>query len=294
MCVEIPDVRIGEPQICGGVTVFPLFAERSSSLDYLLADEAMAAGTLVVREVSEEGSVGDLLAENNGDQPVLFVEGEEVRGGKQNRALCNSILAAGTSWTKIPVACTEPGRWNYESRQFTGNSCCPPSLRHVLKDGGNGRQLRVWATIRRQHRRLGIRSRTESMSDAVDARQEAAEGLRRGLRCPESASGIAVALGGKVVAVDLFDRATTTAKMWHRLVQGLVLDVTTTPDTACPATASDVAVKLYGLKNMSWRQVDSVGLGKSYRGCSDQGILATALVAGDTLVHLGASMSVVP
>ena len=32
-------------QVCGGVTVFPLFAERSSSsLDYLLSDEAMAAG----------------------------------------------------------------------------------------------------------------------------------------------------------------------------------------------------------------------------------------------------------
>jgi hypothetical protein len=294
MCVEIPDVRIGEPQVCGGVTVFPLFAERSSSLDYLLADEAMAAGTLVVREVSEEGSVGDLLAENGGDQPVLFVEGEEVRGGKQNRALCNSILAAGTSRTKIPVACTEPGRWNYESRQFTGNSCCPPSLRHVLKDGGNGCQLRVWATIRRQHRRLGIRSRTESMSDAVDARQEAAEGLRRGLRCPEGASGIAVALGGKVAVIDIFDQPATMAKLWDRLVQGLVLDVATTGDTACRAIESDAAVKLYGIRSLKWQQVEPVvGLGESYRGRSEN-VLATALVAGDTLVHLGASMSVVP
>ena len=288
--VPIPDVRVGEPQTCGGVSVFPLFADQSSSLDYLLSDEAMTAGTLAVREVSEDGSVGELLAENLGDQPVLFVEGEEVRGGKQNRVLCNSILAAGTSRTRIPVACTEPGRWNYESRQFTGNSCCPPSLRYILKDGGNGRQLRVWATIRRQHRRLGIRSRTESMSDALETRRDAVEDLRRNLPYVEGASGIAIELGGRVVAIDIFDRAATCKAFWPRIAESLLLDAQEMPTTGCQAS-TDVAVKLYMLRNMRWQQVEpNIGSGETYRGRSDDDILATALVAGHTLVHLSVSM----
>ncbi len=94
MCVEITDVRVGEPQACGGVTAFPLFADHSSSLDYLLAGEAMAAGTLAVREVSEAGEILCLLIDNGGDRPALFVEGEEVRGGKQNRVLCSSVLVS--------------------------------------------------------------------------------------------------------------------------------------------------------------------------------------------------------
>ena len=75
--------------------MFPLFVERASSLDYLLSDEAMAAGTLAVSEVSETGEVPFLLVDNGGDQPALFVEGEEVRGGKQNRILASSVLVAG-------------------------------------------------------------------------------------------------------------------------------------------------------------------------------------------------------
>jgi hypothetical protein len=128
------------------------------------------------------------------------------------------------------------------------------------------------------------------MSDALDVRREAVEEMRRSLPYAEGASGIAVALGGKVVGIDVFDQPATMAKLWDRLVQGLVLDVAATPDTACRASGSDVAVKLYGLKNMSWQKVDSVGLGDSYRG-SDDDVLATALVAGGGLVHLGASIA---
>ena len=135
MRLPFPEVRMWEPMPCEGLAVFPLFAEPSgkSALDYLLSHEAMVAGTLTVQEASEEGSVSELLVENGGDRPVLFVEGEEVCGGKQNRVLCSSVLVGGRSRTTIPVACVERGRWKYESRHFASGSCCPPTLRHVLK-----------------------------------------------------------------------------------------------------------------------------------------------------------------
>jgi hypothetical protein len=65
---------------------------------------------------------------------VLFVEGEELRGGKQHRVLASSVLAAGRSGTRLPVACVEPGRWHCGSTEFASGSCCPPSMRRVLKD----------------------------------------------------------------------------------------------------------------------------------------------------------------
>jgi hypothetical protein len=289
MCVEIPDVRVGEPSVCNGVAVFPLFAELplDRSLDYLLASEAMAAGTLSVREVSEAGEVQCLLVDNGGSRPVLFVEGEEVRGGKQNRAVRSSVLVAGASRTRIPVACTEPGRWEDDSRPFTAGSCCPPSLRHLLKEEANGRQLRIWETIRRKHCRLGIRSRTEDLSDAMEARRDAAEDLRRNLPYAEGASGIAVALGGKVVGIDIFDKAATLERLWDRLLQGIALDALA--DTGCRAIGSDVAVKLYALRSVRWHRADPVGLGEAYTA-QDDDTLATALVMDDMLIHLGVSM----
>ena len=293
MCVEITDVRVGEPQVCGGVTVFPLFTVLplfpDKSPDYVLASEAMAAGTLAVREVSEAGEVPCLLVDNGGSRPALFVEGEEVRGGKQNRILCSSVLVAGRSRTRVPVACVERKRWEGSSPLLKAGSCCPPSVRHLLKEGANGRQSRIWAAIRRQHRATATRSATENMSDTLETRHDAVEDLRRNLPYAENASGIAVAMDGKTVGIDIFDKPATLAKLWDRLVQGIALDALA--DSNRQASKSDVAVKLYALRNMQWRQVEPVvGLGEAYRGRGDDDILATALVAGGELIHLGMSM----
>jgi hypothetical protein len=292
MCITIPEVRMGEPQVCGGVTVFPLFAEQSSSVDYLLSDEAMAAGTLAVSEVSETGEVPFLLVDNGGDQPALFVEGEEVRGGKQNRILASSVLVAGRNRTRIPVACTEPGRWDYDSRHFTVGSCCPPSLRHVLKDGGEGRQARVWATIRQQHLRLGVRSRTGNMSDASEAHRARVTELRGKLPYAEGDSGIAVALGDRVVAIDVFDKPETCKAFWGRIAESLLLDAAEAPHPQCRANRSELAVKLYNTKVMRWQQVEPViGLGEQYRA-RDNDMASTALIVDGNLLHLSVSMRV--
>jgi len=40
----------------------------------------------------------------------------------------------------------------------------------------------------------------------------------------EGATGLAVAIGNKVVALDLFDKPATCRKVWNRLLSGLVLD----------------------------------------------------------------------
>ena len=108
----VPAIRIGEPIRHESLTVFPLFAEPHGQVDYLLADEAMASGTVSVQEVSEGGSVPDLLVENTGDARVLFLEGEELVGAKQNRVLNTSVLLPARSKVKVPVSCVEHGRWD--------------------------------------------------------------------------------------------------------------------------------------------------------------------------------------
>ena len=60
-----------------------------------------------------------MLVNNTGDSRVLFLEGEELRGAKQNRVLNTSVLIAAHSKTTIPVSCVEQGRWQYRSRHFS-------------------------------------------------------------------------------------------------------------------------------------------------------------------------------
>src|SRR5262245_55800708 len=180
---SVPASRSGEPSRHGALTVFPLFAEPHGQADYLLSDEAIQAGAVSVLEVSEGGSVPDLLVENSGDARVLFLEGEELVGAKQNRILNTSVLLPARSKVKIPVSCVERGRWSYVSRHFgSSGSHSPSKLRHALKSsvseslasgaGHRSDQGKVWEEVEKQQATLGVSSPTAAMSDSFAAHQE--------------------------------------------------------------------------------------------------------------------------
>jgi uncharacterized C2H2 Zn-finger protein len=58
--------------------VFPLFAETGRGVEYILADEALGNESAVVEEISDAGSVPELLVHNKIDAKVLLIEGEEL------------------------------------------------------------------------------------------------------------------------------------------------------------------------------------------------------------------------
>jgi hypothetical protein len=149
----------------------------------------------------------------------------------------------------------------------------------------------VWREIRRKHKATATCSEGENMSDTLDVHRQTVEDLHCKLRCPEGASGIAVAIGGKIVGIDLFDQPTTLAKLWDRLLQGIAVDALESCDTQHQPDGSNISVKLYKTKVMRWQKVEPVvGLGMAYRARDNDETLATALVLNDSTVHLSMSM----
>jgi hypothetical protein len=291
-----PGICVGNPTCHESLTVFPLFTEPHGQVDYLLSDEAIQAGSVTVQEVSEGGSVPDLLVENSGAMRVLFLEGEELVGAKQNRILNTSVLLPACSKTKIPVSCVERGRWAYKSRQFgSGGRHSPSKLRHTLKSsvseslrGGTGHrsdQGKVWEEVDKQQATLGVSSKTAAMEDTFVANQEKINLYADQFPYPEGAVGVAVALGDKLVAVDLFDKAATCRKVWRRLLSGFILDGVARTSEAGQVTQPAVEGTLAALRHSSWEPVQPVGDGEEYRVKSDDGTQASALAFGGSLVH---------
>ena len=296
MAVTFPEVRIGEPIRCDGLAVFPLFAEPSGGVDYALSDEALSEGTVTVEEVSEAGSVPDLSVENKGDLRVLFLEGEELVGAKQNRILNTSVLVAAHSKIKIPVSCVEAGRWGYSSRFFgSSGSHSPSKLRYALKAsvsrsvkekrGHRSDQGKVWEEVARQQSALGAASGTSAMSDTFMAHRERVEETQKKLEYVEGAIGAVVVVGGRVVSCDLFDKPSTCEKVWRRLLSGVVLDALEAGSEEKQAEAADVERVVKGLSSLSWEPADSVGEGEELRAASEGGDHASALVFGGVVVH---------
>jgi hypothetical protein len=116
------------------------------------------------------------------------------------------------------------------------------------------------------------------------------ESLQHRLPCPEGASGIAVTIGGKIISIDLLDKPDTLAKTWHRLVQGIALDVLGVRGSEPQPCATSISPRLYRLREMRWERINSVGLGEAYRAPNNENELATALVVDGTLLHLSVSV----
>jgi hypothetical protein len=296
MSVTFPEIRVGDPIRHQRLAVFPLFAGPSHDVDYDLSDEAINKGTVTVEEVSEAGSVPDLSVENKGDLPVLFLEGEELVGAKQNRILNTSVLIAAHTKSKIPVSCVEAGRWGYKSRQFgSGGTHSPSMLRHVLKAsvsrsvrarrGHRSDQGEVWKEVARQQMALGAFSATSAMADTFETHRKPLEEFREKLNYVEGAVGAAVAVGGQVVAIDLFDKPTTCGRVWKRLLSGAVLDALEVKQAEKQAERADVERTWTSLSNLSWEPAEPIGEGEEYRAESPTGDHASALVFDGTLIH---------
>ena len=296
MAVTIPQIRVGEPIRHQALSVFPLFKEGNGQVDYVLSDEALEAETITVEEVDEDGSVPDLLVDNKGDRLVLFLEGEELIGAKQNRILNATVLVAAKRKMKIPVSCVEQGRWAYRSKRFQSSKRRSPSkLRHALntsvfsslkkKKGHRSDQGKVWEEVGALEASLDVSSRTVAMSETYEAYEQQVAEFREKIHHVEGASGVAVAIGGRIVALDLFDKPATCQEVWDRLLSGFVLDLLDAKTAEGQAEVSDVEEFVEALGDAPWEEVQAVGEGEESRAEAGDGVQASALSLGGSLVH---------
>ena len=296
MSLTLPNLCVGEPICHEALSVFPLFCDAHSNLKYELSDAALAGGSLLVEEISEGGSVPDLLVENRGDTRVLFLEGEELVGAKQNRILNTSVLVAGHSKVKIPVSCVEQGRWRYQSRRFgSSGSHIPTKLRRALKTsvsssikrkrGHRSDQGEIWNEVEQLHASHDVESRTAAMSDAFDQCRDRIEAYRSRLAYVEDAVGLAVAIGDRVVSLDLFDKPETCRKVWNRLLSGVVFDAVEAGETERRASIADVEQLVAAVGDLPWEQSEAVAEGEEYRVVSKRGDQGSVLAFEQVVVH---------
>jgi len=294
--LAFPEVQVGSPLSHEALRVFPLFNATRDGINYLLSEKAITEGAVTVEEVNESGSVPNLVVNNQADSLILFLEGEELRGAKQNRVLNTSVLVAALSKTTIPVSCVERGRWRYKSQYFgSGGSHASSKLRHVLKKsvslssvegrGHGSDQGEVWKEVGRQRESLGSHSLTEAMADTYENYRPRLAEFHDRLKYVEGATGLAVGIGKKIVSVDLFDKPSTCRDVWNRLMTGVIMDAIEAGSSADRAEGAEVQNLLKLLRDATWRKTTAVGVGDEYRLDTEDDKHASVLVFKDTVVH---------
>jgi len=289
--VEVADA-IGHQNL----TLVPLGGRRHGRIDYILAQEAIEDGKLVVEEVDASGSVPELLVTSTSEQMILLVDGEELVGAKQNRILNTSILLPAGAKAKIPVSCVEQGRWNHTSREFRTGSHTPSGLRArksrdvtrnlVAAGKADSDQGAVWDCVEESVTLYQAAAPTMAMSDVVEQRRDAFDAYVKAIPYPPKARGVVVAIEGKLAAVDLFDKAQTLEKLWDRLVTGYAMDAAWRPESKSGSFSKKATqVLLEHVGETECQPCPTVGIGEDWRFEAED-VVGQALVVNRTSIHL--------
>lgn len=295
MTITLPEIQVGEASRFKSLSIFPLFLQSTGAVDYLLSDEALVTNLVRVEEISEQGSVPELLVKNESDARILFLEGEELIGAKQNRILNTSVLVGAKSTVRIPVSCVERGRWRFSSRHFSSaKRHSPAKLRSALKasvsksihekKGFVSDQMGIWNQVEKYGVAYDVHSPTGAMAHTFDAVEKELGAARKSLAYTSGASGLAIAIGRDVVCLELFDKPATCEKVWDRLVSGYLLDVLRDGEPGESAGERDVAQVIGATKAAQWAHVPAVGEGDEFRAEFGKDH-ASALCLGSQLVH---------
>jgi hypothetical protein len=306
------EASLGEPQHHENLTVFPILAEVSRELPYILLADALASGVLTIGE-KNGGQVPFLLARNTGPDPVLILDGEQLIGARQNRMTNRSILLAPKSTTEIPVSCMEQGRWH-----FVGEAFAPAPQNAPSKVRRKAREAEARASYAAEARGPGARSSHRDLAEAqgdvweeihvmgdmlggasptgaLDSiyrhrRRDTTEWLEAYPLLPNQMGLLAFA-GSVPLGMDVVGSPVLFTSLHQRILTGYVLDalegMATSGRREAEPAAADLAEGFIGsVREAERTPSDSVGMGeyRILRGTA----LGGELVDQDQLVHLSA------
>ena len=266
--------KVLNPISHGNLTIFPVVATSThDTSEFITLDEGIRSGEVVVTEAGRMGGlirgphsripsssgaqVNNLVLVNNSKHPLILLAGEIVTGGKQDRVVAKDrVIPAESDPVDLGVFCVEPGRWTESSTQFSSlkSQMAQPSVRSkamVAQD-----QKQVWDSVSVANGAVvgaiggpvvGGTSYAKTFDDEKVRREIAQEAapveqsyssLMKQLR-DQHAIGVVVAVGGRLIWVDLFASTNLLEKYWPKLVRSYAAEAITTHVGTKPVSLSD-------------------------------------------------------
>lgn len=273
------------------LTIVPVSAPSDSSRgEFSTLDEAISAGTLTVKEVSQSGSVGTLAITNSSKQPVFIMAGEILRGSKQDRVLKKDVMIPAKSEKILVEAfCVEQGRWTYKSDKFySGNQAANISVRQIAQERKS--QSDVWDGVAATNTRFKAKA-SGSLAESYSAEEVRKTRVSYETNIPDiprrypKANGVVVLINGKVLVADIFSKPHVFSGMWKKLADSYILEAISRQSGEVKSDFTSASRFLEKVKEANITYSTSPGTGKHAEILSSQ-ITGSALVLNSDTVHL--------
>ena len=270
-----PKYKVLDPISHGNLTIFPVVTSSTHDTSgFITLDEGIRSGEVVVTEaghlgglvrgphahipVSTGAQVNRLVLVNNSQRPLILLAGEIVTGGRQDRVVAKDrVVPAASDPVDLGVFCVEPGRWTEVSANFSTmkSQMAQPSVRSramVAQD-----QQQVWNSVGTANGAVagavlgGISATPSSYAKAFEnekvrtAISEQAAPLEHSYSSliqqlrDQHAVGVVVAVGGRLIWIDIFASSSLLEKYWPKLVRSYAAEAITTHSETKPASMVD-------------------------------------------------------
>jgi hypothetical protein len=290
------NVEVGSAKNHANLTMFPLFGARGRVPDYATLDEAIGGGWFEVSEVSDGGSVPELKVVNRGDRAVLMIDGEELRGAKQNRVLNLTILVPAGVTLVVPVSCVEQGRWAMQSRAMRSTADTlyakarmeklrAVSFSYRASQKPTSDQMGLWQEIEQKAKIMGVKSRTGAVGDLYESESRRMGDYERALVPEKGQTGAMFAIDGRLIGFEIFEHPDLLRRLLGKIVRSYALDALHRPAGKRDLARQSVEQFLAEVAAGKVQTFPAVGRGEDLRITGPE-ITGAALVDGGQIVHL--------
>lgn len=296
----LKSIEIGPPQHYQNLTIHPINYKGATGPEYISLDEALKKGRLILTEVTEDGQVPILALRNQSGTAVLILDGEELKGAKQNRVLNTTIMVAVGVEMNVPVSCTEQGRWSYNSPRFASSKHVmrhdvrsrKMSRVHLSLEEGRGYasdQREVWQDIRTMGEESGVSSPTGAMSDTYERHRKSMNKFVKALPVKKNQAGLLAFIDGRLAGCDIVSRPKAYRNQHAKLLRSYAVDAVVEKPRLLQ-TGNDeiqgdrVADFLAAVAQCQGQKFPSVGMGEDIR-FKGPDLIGSALLVEDCAVH---------
>jgi len=293
----VEQLEAGKPLYYGDLTVVPVYLRSGRpNIDpdsYLTLDQALDEGVLQIRE-KDGGDVPWVVINNRSDKSIFIMGGEILSGCKQDRIVARDVLMAPKRRRLLlPVYCVESGRWHHVSGAFKSEKNLGTySMRAATQGTSGNNQTEVWNKVAESNRKMGVSSDTEAYQDAFRTEEvanlvsEVEKKFKDLPRLQNQTTGVVVAVGQRIIGVDIFASPDLFAQMWPKIIKACVVAMTG-HEQGKTLSRQRAQQFLNALPWMRYGRSPGVDLGFEYTG-ELKDFAINALVYRDTVFHLGA------
>lgn len=209
----------------------------TTKLDSIISlHEAFEKNMIVVKELEESERVNTIELENLSESYIFILDGDILKGAKQNRVVNTSVLVAPKTKIILPVSCVEEGRWQYKSSRFKpSNEIAHRSIRfskanYISESKKQNRsdfaadQSVVWNKVASVSDSLEFHSETMSHSDLFDNYKDELDDVTEKFTMQSKANGLLIFVGNQMVACDIFNNNKIYSDYFDKIIKTSALD----------------------------------------------------------------------